>query len=536
MKKYLLTLIIILASVLRLYQLGAVPFSLYWDETSLGYNAYSILKTGHDEHGKFLPFTNFAAFGDYKPPLYIYATVPSIAIFGLTEFAVRFPSALFGVLTVLLTYFLTKKLLNSENVALIATFFMAISPWHLQFSRGAFEANLGLFFSTLGIYLFLKFARDNPLWILPSGLSFLAGMFTFTGQRLFVPFIVLLLALEFRTQIKKNVKIVALTAIVCAVIFYPMYKFATGTLEGKLRFDEVNIFRDLDPSNQSIKYRQDDNFAWYSDIIHNRRFFYGFEYLTHYFDAFNPGFLFSYGDVNPRLSTRYTGELYYLDLPLILAGIYYLFATRQKYRYLIIGWLLISPLGPATARETPHALRMIHIIPTYQILAAFGIYQLYLKVKLKRVFALGAAILFGANIFYYLHMYYVHWSINYASYWQYGYKQAVEAVKPLYPEADHIIVTKALGRPYVYFLFYMQYDPVKYFLTANVFRDKFYFLDVKSFDKFEFVNGIEEASSSGKIVYVLQPSHAPDGAKVISTIKEPNGTPVFEISTLNFNK
>src|SRR3989344_1223720 len=93
--RYVLFLIILLAFFLRIYKLGSVPPSLYWDEASLGYNAYSILKTARDEHGKFLPLTNFAAFGDYKPPGYIYAAVPSIAIFGLNEFAIRFPSAFF---------------------------------------------------------------------------------------------------------------------------------------------------------------------------------------------------------------------------------------------------------------------------------------------------------------------------------------------------------------------------------------------------------------------------------------------------------
>ncbi|MBI2599051.1 glycosyltransferase family 39 protein [Candidatus Curtissbacteria bacterium] len=115
MRKYLLLAIILLAAILRFYKLGSTPPSLYWDEASLGYNAYSILKTGRDEHGKFLPTTNFAAFGDYKPPGYIYTTVPSIAIFGLTEFAIRFPSALFGTLTVLLTYLLAKKLFGESQ-------------------------------------------------------------------------------------------------------------------------------------------------------------------------------------------------------------------------------------------------------------------------------------------------------------------------------------------------------------------------------------------------------------------------------------
>src|SRR5258706_10515409 len=113
LKKYvssfLFCCIIILAIVLRFFQLGTNPPSLDWDEASIGYNAYSILKTGADEYGNKLPST-IRSFGDYKPPVYIYLDVPSVAFFGLNEVGVRFPSALFGSLSVLVMYFLAKEL------------------------------------------------------------------------------------------------------------------------------------------------------------------------------------------------------------------------------------------------------------------------------------------------------------------------------------------------------------------------------------------------------------------------------------------
>src|SRR3972149_12039582 len=313
-RAFLIFLVVLLAFILRFYNLNSIPPSLYWDEASLGYNAYSILLTGRDEHERFLPVTNFAAFGDYKPPGYIYAAVPFIALFGLNEFAIRFPAAFFGVLTVLLTYLIARKIFEDEAIALLSAFFLAISPWHLQFSRGAFEANLGLFFSALGIYLFLKFALDKHIYILFSALSFLAGMYTFTGQRLFVPFILLVLAIQFRKQVFAQIKIVLITALIAGILFWPLFIFTTQTIEGRLRFDEVTIFKDLQPINDSIRYRARDNFSWWSDIIHNRRLFYSYEYLTHYFDSFNPRFLFTKGDVNPRLSVQEVGELYYVDL------------------------------------------------------------------------------------------------------------------------------------------------------------------------------------------------------------------------------
>ena len=46
MKKWILIAILIVASVLRLWGLNKVPVSLFGDEVDVGYQAYSILKTG----------------------------------------------------------------------------------------------------------------------------------------------------------------------------------------------------------------------------------------------------------------------------------------------------------------------------------------------------------------------------------------------------------------------------------------------------------------------------------------------------------
>src|SRR3989344_3343084 len=101
--------ILILAAILRIWQLGSLPPSLTPDEVALGYNAYSILKTGRDEYGKLLPVV-FKSFGDFKPGLYVYWTVPFVAIFGLNEFGTRIPSAVAGIISVYLLYLVLQKL------------------------------------------------------------------------------------------------------------------------------------------------------------------------------------------------------------------------------------------------------------------------------------------------------------------------------------------------------------------------------------------------------------------------------------------
>src|SRR3989338_2494683 len=131
-----------------------MPPHLTYDEAALGYSAYSILKTGRDEYGQLLPVI-FKSFGDFKPGLYVYLTAQSVAIFGLTEFAVRFPSALAGIFSVWLIYLIVKKIFD-EKLALISAFIASVTPWLIYFSRGAWEVNVSLTLTLAGIYFFLK--------------------------------------------------------------------------------------------------------------------------------------------------------------------------------------------------------------------------------------------------------------------------------------------------------------------------------------------------------------------------------------------
>ena len=80
--KILLVVILIVSLVLRYYKIDQIPPSLNWDEVSIGYNAFSILKTGKDEWNQFLP-VHFKAYGEYKLPVQIYASIPGIYFFGL---------------------------------------------------------------------------------------------------------------------------------------------------------------------------------------------------------------------------------------------------------------------------------------------------------------------------------------------------------------------------------------------------------------------------------------------------------------------
>jgi 4-amino-4-deoxy-L-arabinose transferase-like glycosyltransferase len=193
LKTFLLIFVFSLAFLVRFYDLGIIPDGLAQDETSIGYNAYSLVQTGKDEYGKPWPI-EFKAFGEYKLPGYIYLTVPSISMFGPTAFAVRLPSAVFAFLTVVLFYFILKKLTKNEWLALLGTTLLTLNPWHIHFSRAAFEVVPALFFLLAGVYLFLQFVdkKKYPYFIF-SACAFVLAMYTSTCSSSFcIPFRLLL--------------------------------------------------------------------------------------------------------------------------------------------------------------------------------------------------------------------------------------------------------------------------------------------------------------------------------------------------------
>ena len=119
MIKKTLLIITICAFLLRIVNYQYPP--LLWDEASIGYNAYSLLQTGRDEYGKIFPLI-FKSFGDYKPGVYIYLTIPFIAIFGLTELSVRLPSIILGSLLPILLYLLITTLNPKSKKRLYACY------------------------------------------------------------------------------------------------------------------------------------------------------------------------------------------------------------------------------------------------------------------------------------------------------------------------------------------------------------------------------------------------------------------------------
>lgn len=411
--KIILFLIILFFLFTRFFKIAEIPASVYWDEASIGYNAYSIIQTGKDEWGDFLPL-HFRAFGEFKLPVYIYATAISVKLFGLNEFAVRFPAVIFSLGVVILTYLLAKRFFSSE-AALFSSFFVSISPWFFIFSRTGYEATAGLMFFTLAIYLFF-FSAKNPWFILFSLISFVLSAYSYNSFRIISPLTFLILLIIERKNL--SIFILMISLFVLALSIWPIYRLYVYDV-GSARFQAVG--------------------AGSVDFFKN--------YLPH----FSFDFLMS-GDKNLRSQQKGFGQIFPYDFLLLPLGLVYIFKFKSKYGLLTLALALISIIPAAVTKESPHALRSLAAVPFFAMISTLGIGK-YLKVPVIII-----ALIFFGNYFYnFLNVY----PIESTTAWQYEYKKIFLEYQD-YDKYEQISVSDKHAQPYIFALFYLQYDPAEF--------------------------------------------------------------------------
>ena len=162
MKRFFLISFILISAWFHFFKLGQTPSSLTPDEAAQGYTAYAYLQTGHDEWGNKNPFI-FQSFGDYKPPLQTWLIMVSVKFLGLNTLSVRLPSAIFGFITLLMIYLISKKLF-SPTIAMVSLVLAASSTWLFSLSRLGLEANIVIAIFLLGFYFLLEPIRLTKIF------------------------------------------------------------------------------------------------------------------------------------------------------------------------------------------------------------------------------------------------------------------------------------------------------------------------------------------------------------------------------------
>ena len=486
--KLLLLLVFLFGSFLRVYQLGSIPSGFHADEAAFGYNAYSLLHTARDEYGKLLPIV-LKSFGDYKGALYAYLDVPFVALLGLTPFAERLPSAIFGSLSIFLVYFITEKLLKNKKISLFSALVFSLSPWAINITRTTGDVAIALFFALLMVYSLVELQNKfSKLWFLVSLLSAFLAVISYAPYRIYVVFLPLIFLIISIRKIKGRLKFdkrsfsVLVTVLAIGILYTVVASVA--------RFNQISIFSN--PQTELIMQEQirEDQFTpvLITRIFHNKIVNYSRTILENTGQYFTFDYLFLNGGYPQRERIPDTGLFYIWEAPFLLIGLYAILRNKKRNEILLLLWwsLLLLPTV-ITFDEIPNVHRNLIILPPIAIIIGIGIYELvnyrlFRNTKFLILLSFLILIVSSYELLYFEHQYFVHNDLHHPWYRGYAYKELVTDLKKYYPNYKKIIVTKAQSSPYIYILFYSKYSPQKYQKEGSP-RD----LNYTGFDKYYFV-------------------------------------------------
>lgn len=452
-----LIVIFLLASFIRLFKISDYPISLNVDEVSIGYDAFSILKTGRDHYGKAFPLI-FESIGDYKNGVYIYLVAISEALFGINEFAVRFPSALFGILFVFVVFYLSRHLFISQKIPYILSLLVCISPWHIRLSRGGYEANVALTLLFLGIYLFLRNIEKKKNLLLPIILM-ISSAYTYHSEKIIVPILLIFLFVIYYKKIILNTKKIWLQLFVIFLFSVPMI----FSLIGKNQDRNSSVLANKDPEIIVIS-KDSKNF----DNFDNK-YLMAYSSLRRYFQYLDPSFLFIRGLEFTQHTNLNQGLLYLIEMPFFVIGFGLLIIKKsnlfkQKKNYYIFCLLsIISIIPSAITLNDYHLIRPYTLIFSYLCFVAFAIDYL-IKKPFTYFLLIGFYLL---SFISFCDYYIVHFSKQRDEWLFYPSKAVAQIVLENLSNYDQIIVDPyfgkqgpyTLGVPDIYVLFYGQINP-----------------------------------------------------------------------------
>lgn len=348
--------IFIIAIFLRLANLKEIPPGLYPDEAINGNQALEALKTGNfrlfykENNGREGLFINLQA-------LFLKILLPIFQ--DQTEaWMLRLVSALIGIFTLLGFYLFLKEIFQKhplkEKIALFASFFLAVSFWHLNFSRIGFRAILVPFFLVWSFFfLFLAFRKEKIILIILAGLSFGLGFYSYPAFR-FAPFLVLIfLFFNFKNfllqgKIKKFLFLTLIFFFTTLLVTLPLiFYFLKNPEDFFARTAQVSIFSAPSPLWEFLKS------SFLTLLMFN---FFGDNNWRHNF-------------ASRALLDPFTGFFF-------LWGLVLLFKNFRQEKFLslfLLGWFFFLALPATLTKEgLPHALRSLGLIPPVFLLAGWG--------------------------------------------------------------------------------------------------------------------------------------------------------------------
>ncbi len=494
-KRWKLSLFLIALSLfgwslfMRFYQLGNIPVGLYWDEAAILVDARSIASSGFDMHGRPWYQVIYPSYGDYKLPVYIWLAGLSVKVFGPTALAIRLPSALAGISTVIVSGLIIKLLIEefgnreqvrkskislSNLVGVLTSTVVAISPWSILFSRTGFEAHLGQFLLSLSILFALLSRKKRSLILLAPVFGILATYSYFSVRFVWLGVFTLLVSLMYiLPELKPRMrKVTPVFSNILIFLFLPIILFSLGLLpmfhsplyeaSNTFRLSTDSVLNNFSDVMQSNIYRQEAGNTKVDRLVFYRWWLTGKKLMANYADNVSLQFLFLKGDPNLRHGTGQHGLFLLIFLPFFAIGWYVLFKKNWQIFFLFLSWWMFALLPASVPNTTPHALRSLNaLVPLAGVIGVGLAYSTEALVAYSKKVILTVSVIFFTVLFFSLihfsNYYFTEYPVTSVQDWQGGFEDVTKSIFKLRDAREDVYVLPFDDRFYLWILGYGPY-------------------------------------------------------------------------------
>jgi len=538
-KNIWLFLILLVASVLRFVKLDYLE--LFGDEVDAGYQSYSLMTSGRDYKGHFLPIY-IQSFSEWRAPMMMYFMVPFIKLFGLNEIGVRSMPAFFGIVSILGVYFLLLKIGFKKNIALLSAFLISILPWHILYSRAAFEITLMSSFIIWGLYFLILVLEKNKIkYSLMAAILLCLSFYTYNTSNIYVPLLSLLILFLYRKVNKSFFVFVGLSIIFCLPL---LWQIIFGNAAE--RFGKVSVFTNKDLIAEVIEYRNKTDNKIVAKIFYNKPVIFAKKVVSNYLNAFSADFLFGNGDVTFRHSLHKVGNLFWIYSIFIIIGLILIIRSKKQEisQKFILGMLLIAPIPASlTSDGYFHATRLFLMIFPLCVIASIGLVGIY---SAKKMFLIPLLFVLAVEFANFQIYYWNHYKNESWRWWHTGYKELISKVSMNENKFEKVYFDISYEPAYSRYLFWNKINPKTIFeVDDNVRKGAVDDKDGFCYDDKCFLymgSMIDSKMFKSNVLYVLNQENnvggdwdwsknAPEGLKVLDTVKNIKNEPLFYLVT-----
>ncbi len=465
--KYILTvcLLLVIGFSVRLIGISNLPSGLNQDEASIGYEAYSILKTGLDRNGYSYP-VHLESWGSGQNALYAYLSIPFIHFFGLNAFSVRIVNAIFSCLSLFL-FFLLFKLMFDRKKSLAALALFAIFPWSIMSARWGLESNIFPSIFLAAVYFLIIGFKSSQKYYLVSFFLFAISLYSYGTAYLVLP--LFFAGIIPYLLITKNitVKYFLLSLVVFFIVATPIILFVfINHLDLKsIHFLGLSIPR-LEANRTTVIFNLfQDNF-FFTLIKNTLRFL---------------SVLVLQSDGSKYNAIPMFGTIYPLSMIFFVVGLFKILKNKnyksQPFHYIFLCWLFCSVILGLMSHVNINRLNIIFIpILYFVVLGIFEVFEM-LKPEFQKNYKYLIMGFYSLLFVFFAGYYSFFFREDIKSEFSYGLKDAIQFAENRNQTDSINVTTQTINMPYIYVCFYNHLNPdefrktVKY--TSNTIHAEF---------------------------------------------------------------